>query len=112
MQWGIRFFLVVVALLGLGIVALVLGLVVRPVAGEALRARVAGNGWLPFLPREDGTYGPLAANHWWSAFRADRPGSLLGLAVRWGFWAAMSLLLTGIAVYLVVGGARLLSSAW
>ena len=112
MQWGIRIFLVVGGLLLLGIVALVLWFIVRPVVREAQRARAAGNWWLPFLPQEDGRWGPLADNHWWSAFRAETPGSSAGLAVRWGFWAVMALLLTVATVMIVVNGARLIASGW
>lgn len=112
MEWGVRVFLGVVGLIGLAVVALVLVVIVRPVVTEALRAREAGNWWLPFVPRADGSYGPLAANHWWSVFRAEQPGSGAALAVRWGFWTVMSVLLTGIAVYLVVGLARLVGRGW
>lgn len=112
MQWGIRLFLVVVGLVLLAIVVGVLWAIVRPVLTEGRRAAAAGDWWLPFLPREDGRWGPLAQNHWWSAMRAERPGSSAGLAVRWGFWGLMSVLLVIASVMIVVDATRLLASGW
>ena len=112
MQWGVMFFLILVVFLVLAILALVLVVIVRPVVTEAMRSRAAGTWWLPFVPRADGSYGPLTDNHWWSAFRAEQPGSGLALVVRWGFWSVMSVLLAWIVVYVVVGGAQLLGRAW
>lgn len=104
--------LVVVGLVLLAIVVGVLWFIVRPVVTEARRASAAGNWWLPFLPREDGRWGPLASNHWWSAMRAEHPGSSVGLAVRWGFWGLMSALLVFAAVMILVNATRLLASGW
>ncbi|PKW25961.1 hypothetical protein [Phycicoccus duodecadis] len=112
MVWGLRVMLVVVGLGVLGIVLLVLGLIVRPVVTEAMRANAAGNWWLPFLPQESGRYGPLAQNHWWSAMRARTPGSAAGLAVRWGFWSLMSVLLVVAMGSIVVNLVRLLAKGW
>ena len=112
MQWAIRLFLVLVTLGIVGIAVLAIGVIVRPVASEALRSRSAGNWWLPFLPDAAGGYGPLADNHWWSAMRSDTEGSTAGLAIRWGFWVLMSALLTFSMAYLLVGWARLLSRSW
>ena len=112
MQWGIRLLLVVVGLALLAIVVGVLWFIVRPVVTEARRAAAAGDWWLPFLPRGDGRWGPLAQNHWGSALRAERPGSSVGLAVRWGFWGLMSALLVVAAVVIVVNATRLLASGW
>jgi hypothetical protein len=112
MVWGVRLLLVVVGLGALGIVLLVLGLIVRPVLTEAMRANAAGNWWVPFLPTESGRYGPLAENHWWSAMRAETPGSAAGLAVRWGFWSLMSLLLLFAMGSLLVSLVKLLARGW
>ncbi|QIM20356.1 hypothetical protein G7075_03035 [Phycicoccus sp. HDW14] len=112
MVWGVRLVLVLVGLGVLGIVVLVLGVIVRPVVTEALRANAAGDWWLPFLPRTDGRYGPLAENHWWSAMRAETPGSTGGLAVRWGFWTLMSLLLVFAAGSILVNLVKLLAKGW
>ena len=92
--WGSRAFALVALL---GVLALFVGVwwvIVRPVLTEARRARSAGDSWLPFLPRPDGSHGPLAANRWWSALRATTRGSTSGLLVRWGFWTAVALGLT------------------
>ena len=96
--WGARVF-ALVALLGvLALLAVVWWVLVRPVLTEARRARAAGDWWLPFLPRADGAYGPLADNRWWSAMRASAPGSSAGLVLRWGFWTFAAVGLTlGIA---------------
>lgn len=112
MVWGLRVLLVVVGLGVLGIVLLVLGLIVRPVVTEAMRANAAGNWWLPFLPEDSGRYGPLAQNHWWSAMRAETPGSGGALAVRWGFWALMSLLIVVATGSVVVNLVKLLAKGW
>lgn len=112
MQWGVRLFLVLVSLVLLALVVGVLWVIVRPVVTEARRAGAAGDWWLPFLPRADGSYGPLASNHWWSVMRAEQPGSGVGLAVRWGFWTTMAALLVLAAGTILVSGARLLASGW
>ena len=112
MVCGLRVLLVLVGLGVLAIVLLVLGLIVRPVVTEAMRANAAGNWWLPFLPREAGGYGPLAQNHWWSAMRAETPGSAAALAVRWGFWALMSVLIVVAMGSVVVNLVKLLAKGW
>lgn len=104
--------LVVVGLGVLAIVVLALMLIVRPVVTEAVRANAAGDWWLPFLPQESGRYGPLAQNHWWSAMRAETPGSAAGLAVRWGFWSLISVLLLFAMGSVVVNLVRLLAKGW
>ncbi|WP_030527866.1 hypothetical protein LG324_15655 [Phycicoccus jejuensis] len=112
MAWGLRLLLVLVGIGVVGIAALALWLIVRPVVTEALRARATGDWWVPFLPNATGGYGPLAENHWWSAMRAETPGSSGGLAVRWGFWALMSVLLVVAAGSIVVNVLRLLARGW
>ncbi|WP_299441428.1 hypothetical protein [uncultured Phycicoccus sp.] len=112
MEWGLRLLLVVVGLGVLGMLALVLLVVVRPVVTEAVRANAAGDWWLPFLPDARGEWGPLVRNHWWALARAEEPGSAGGLAARWGFWSLMSVLLVVGAVGVVVRVARLLSVGW
>ncbi len=112
MVWGVRLLLVAVGLGVVGILVLVLVLIVRPVVTEAVRANAAGSWWLPFLPDGSGSYGPLAANHWWSAMRAERPGSGVALGVRWGFWTLVSLLLVFAAASTVVSLVRLLARGW
>ncbi|KGN32278.1 hypothetical protein N802_18110 [Knoellia sinensis KCTC 19936] len=110
--WGARVF-ALLALLGVAaILAAVWWVIVRPVIAEALRAREAGDWWLPFLPQSDGGYGPLAENHWWSAMRAPQPGSSGGLLIRWGFWTMVSIGLTLGMARAVWQLARLVVRAW
>ncbi|MGG5258429.1 hypothetical protein [Phycicoccus avicenniae] len=101
-------FLVVVFLVAAGLLVGCWWVIVRPVVTEAVRARRAGDWWLPWLPREDGGWGPLTANHWWSAMRAEQRGSTAGLAVRWGFWVLEAVGLTFGLGYALWGLARLL----
>lgn len=112
MVLGLRVLLLVAGLGVVGVFALVLMVIVRPVVTEAIRAHDAGNWWLPFLPNGSGGFGPLADNHWWSAMRAETPGSSGGLAARWGFWSAMSLLLVFAAGSVLVNLAKLLARGW
>ncbi|MEO5609063.1 MAG: hypothetical protein ABIQ61_01415 [Ornithinibacter sp.] len=112
MQWGLRVLLGVVAIGLLGIAVLALVIIVRPVVSEALRARSAGNAWLPFLPDAAGRYGPLANNHWWSAMRAETEGSTTGLGIRWGFWVLMSGLIVFAMGSMVTSGVRLVLRGW
>ena len=110
--WLTRAFLVVALLLVLALALLPLLVIVKPVVTEALRARAAGDWWLPFLPREDGGYGPLAANRWWALFRAQNRGQTGDLAWRWGMWVAMSVGLMIISGYLAIAGAKLIRLGW
>ena len=92
--WGTRAFAVLGGLLLAALLGVIWWWIVRPVLTEGMRAQSAGNWWLPYLPREDGSFGPLANNRWWSAMRASEPGSPAGLAVRWGFWVFVAIALT------------------
>lgn len=67
---------------------------VSPVVRETRRAVRAGDAWVPWLRREDGSWGPLTANHWWSAGRAEARGGRVALGLRWGFWLGQSVLMT------------------
>ncbi|MBT9254255.1 hypothetical protein KMZ32_00930 [Phycicoccus sp. MAQZ13P-2] len=69
-------------------------LIVVPVLRETGRAVRARDPWVPWLRRDDGSWGPLTANHWWSAGRAETRGGRPGLVLRWGFWLVQSVLLT------------------
>lgn len=112
MVWGLRLLLVVAGIGVVGIGALAVWLIVRPVVREARRASAAGNWWLPYLPDASGRYGPLADNHWWSAMRAEKPLSAGSLAVRWGFWGLMSVLIVLAAGNIVVNVLRLVAHGW
>lgn len=94
-----------VALLFLLLVGLFVGgwwLIVWPAVTEAKRARAAGDWWLPFLPRPDGSWSPLVDSPKRAAMRAVEPGGRLGLVVRWGFWACVAIVLTGAVVAVLV----------
>lgn len=112
MEWGLRLLLVLVGVGVLGVLALVLLVIVRPVVTEAARANAARDWWLPFLRRPDGEWGPLVSNHWWAAGRAEERGGSGGLAARWGFWSLMSVLLVAGSVGLVIRLGRLLAVGW
>lgn len=110
--WGARLFLIVVSLAIFAMFFFAFWLLVRPVVTEFVRARAAGDLWLPFLPDEQGNYGPLASNRWWSLFRASSRGSSGDLAWRWGLWTLTSLGLTlGIVAALWAWG-RGLARVW
>lgn len=109
--WLARIFLLVVAVLLVAVLAWLFWLFPLRVAKEALRARRLGDWWAPFTPREDGRYGPLAENRWWSVFRAPERRESSDLAWRWAAWAFVAVALTlGVlrglqqAVLLVAGG--------
>jgi hypothetical protein len=110
--WGVRLFLVVVSLALFAMFFFVLWLLVRPVVTEFFRARSAGDLWLPFLPDEQGRYGPLASNRWWSLFRADSRGSSGDLAWRWTAWVLTSVGLLVGSASAVWAWTRALSRAW
>lgn len=100
--WATRAFAVVMLL---GVVAIVAGgwwVIARPVFVEALRARRTGDWWHAFLPRDGGSWGPLAQNRWWSVFRADRRGTTGGLAWRWAWWGAVAAVFTVVLPYAVM----------
>jgi len=92
--WGVRAFAVVSGLVAALILGLVWWWIVRPVLTEALRSQAAGNWWLPYLPRDDGSFGPLASNRWWAGMRASEPGSSGALLARWAFWGVTAIVLT------------------
>lgn len=110
--WGVRLVLLVVSLGVLAVLASAWWVVVVPVAREARRASAAGDWWLPWLRRPDGTWGPLVDNRWWAAFRADEPGGGGALAVRWGFWCVQATLLAAGTLAAAVGLVALVATAW
>lgn len=110
--WLTRALLFIVFALLFALAALPLVVIVRPVVTEALRARTAGDWWLPFLPDEKGGHGPLAANHWWSVFRASARGTTGSLLWRWGPWVLLALGVAFTSAVMVVSTARLLRLGW
>lgn len=103
--WAAWAFAVVMALAVVAVVVWVWRGFALPVFVEAARARRTGDWWRAFLPREDGSWGPLCDNRWWSAMRAERPGGTSGLVVRWGFWGFVAVVYTAVPVYALVRGA-------
>lgn len=109
--WGARAFLLVVVGLLVIAFAWVFWLFPVTVAREAVRARRVGDWWAPFERGQDGRYGPLADNRWWSVFRAPERREPAGLAWRWTAWGLTAVLLAlglvrgvVLAVSLVVHG--------
>lgn len=87
-------------LLLVGAVLLVLcaWVVVAPVVREGRTALRTGDPWAAWLPRADGSWGPLASGSRRAAFRATRIGSTTGLVVRWAFWIVMAALVVASTV--------------
>ncbi|MBT9254246.1 hypothetical protein KMZ32_00885 [Phycicoccus sp. MAQZ13P-2] len=91
--WGVRLVLVVSLVAVLGLLWSIWRSAVRPVLLELRRSRHAGDWWAPWVPREDGSWGPLTDNRWWAEFRARERGERSALAVRWGVWGGVALVL-------------------
>ncbi|PRY61299.1 hypothetical protein BCF74_10647 [Knoellia remsis] len=110
--WGLRVLLVILGSVLFGVFLGSWWLIARPVFTEALRAKAAQNWWLPFLPRADGSWGPLTSNRWWAVFRAQQPTTRRALVVRWAFWAYVALVFTLMVPYAGCQIVRLLSLGW
>ena len=111
--WGARVLLVLVGVLLVVVLAGAFWVFPVAVAREAVRARRLGDWWAPFVAGQDGRFGPLAQNRWWSVFRAPEHREPAGLAWRWAAWGLTAVLLgvgllrgVVLAVSLVVHGWR------
>lgn len=100
--WGLRALAVVLALAVPAFLAAVTWFVLGPAVRETRAALRARDPWLPFLRREDGSWGPLVDRVQTSAARAEAPGSVLGLVPRYGVFVAGPVVLAAAAVLVSV----------
>ncbi|MBT9254249.1 hypothetical protein KMZ32_00900 [Phycicoccus sp. MAQZ13P-2] len=77
--------------IGLAVFGPVLLLFLVPFVRGVVQGLRSGDWWSPFVQREDGRWGVLAASRYFALFRAPEPARRTrgGLVARWAFWVVV-----------------------